>query len=213
MALGAGIRTGTEQGCRPHLKPTNKSYRIDETYINVKGEDKYLYRALDSTGQTIESPSPPNFATKPPLAYEHVADLLAERDVEVDPSRIWRWVPVYAPEMNKRCRPHYTATREVSSPAHQALESDPSRMWTTLLMIAALYAVEKLARERGLRGEELRVLRQQGARRSWSGTCLSDEDPSGTVAEERGGAGRGLYPEELHGADRYQRGLGPGDRQ
>src|SRR3982075_698342 len=40
--------------CRPHLKPTNKSYRIDETYIKVKGEDKYLYRALDSTGQTIE---------------------------------------------------------------------------------------------------------------------------------------------------------------
>ena len=40
--------------CRPHLKPTNKSYRIDETYINVKGEDKYLYRTLDSTGQTID---------------------------------------------------------------------------------------------------------------------------------------------------------------
>ena len=40
--------------CRPHLKPTNKNYRIDETYINVKGEDKYLYRALDSTGQTID---------------------------------------------------------------------------------------------------------------------------------------------------------------
>jgi transposase-like protein len=40
--------------CRSHLKPTNKSYRIDETYIKVKGEDKYLYRALDSTGQTIE---------------------------------------------------------------------------------------------------------------------------------------------------------------
>src|SRR5271169_6230742 len=40
--------------CRPHLKPTNKSDRIDETYIKVKGEDKYLYRALDSTGQTID---------------------------------------------------------------------------------------------------------------------------------------------------------------
>src|SRR3984893_13259919 len=40
--------------CRPHLKPTNKSYRIDETYINVRGEDKYLYRALDSAGQTID---------------------------------------------------------------------------------------------------------------------------------------------------------------
>jgi len=40
--------------CRPHLKPTNKSYRIDETYIKVKGEDKYLYRAVDSVGQTID---------------------------------------------------------------------------------------------------------------------------------------------------------------
>ena len=40
--------------CRPHLKPTNKSYRTDETYIEVKGEDKYLYRAVDSTGQTID---------------------------------------------------------------------------------------------------------------------------------------------------------------
>src|SRR4051812_15217294 len=42
---------------RPHLKPTNKSYRIDETYINVKGEDKYLYRAVDSTGQTNRVPA------------------------------------------------------------------------------------------------------------------------------------------------------------
>src|SRR5215467_11052051 len=40
--------------CRPHLKTTNKSYRPDETYIKVKGEDKYLYRAVDSTGQTID---------------------------------------------------------------------------------------------------------------------------------------------------------------
>ena len=40
--------------CRQHLKSTNKSYRVDETYIKVKGEDKYLYRALDSTGQTID---------------------------------------------------------------------------------------------------------------------------------------------------------------
>ena len=40
--------------CRPHLRPTNKSYRIGETYIRIKGEDRYLYRALDSTGQTID---------------------------------------------------------------------------------------------------------------------------------------------------------------
>src|SRR3954471_4323486 len=40
--------------CRPYLKATNKSYRIDETYIKVKGQDRYLYRAVDSTGQTID---------------------------------------------------------------------------------------------------------------------------------------------------------------
>jgi transposase, IS6 family len=34
--------------CRPYLKSVNKSYRIDEKYIKDKGEDKYLYRALDS---------------------------------------------------------------------------------------------------------------------------------------------------------------------
>ena len=28
--------------CRPFLKPANKSYRIDETYIKVKGQNKYL---------------------------------------------------------------------------------------------------------------------------------------------------------------------------
>ena len=43
-----------EKRCRPHLKPTNKSYRVDETYIKVKGKDRYLYRAVDSTGQTID---------------------------------------------------------------------------------------------------------------------------------------------------------------
>jgi IS6 family transposase len=40
--------------CQPHLKRTHKSYRVDETYIKVKGQEKYLYRAVDSTGQTID---------------------------------------------------------------------------------------------------------------------------------------------------------------
>src|SRR5712692_7177508 len=42
-----------DKRCRPHLKSTNKSYRVDETYTKVKGQDRYLYRAVDSTGQTI----------------------------------------------------------------------------------------------------------------------------------------------------------------
>ena len=38
---------------RPHLKMTSTSYRIDETYVKVGREWKYLYRAVDSTGNTI----------------------------------------------------------------------------------------------------------------------------------------------------------------
>ncbi len=43
-----------EQRMRGHLKPTNKSWRADETYIRVKGRWCYLYRAIDSTGATID---------------------------------------------------------------------------------------------------------------------------------------------------------------
>ncbi len=39
---------------RPHLKLSGTSYRVDETYIKVGKEYKYLYRAVDKDGQTIE---------------------------------------------------------------------------------------------------------------------------------------------------------------
>jgi transposase-like protein len=39
---------------RPHLKLAGASYRIDETYIKVGTNCKYLYRAVDSMGNTIE---------------------------------------------------------------------------------------------------------------------------------------------------------------
>jgi transposase-like protein len=43
-----------EKRCRAKLKPTNSSWRVDETYIKVKGQWMYLYRALDSDGNTVE---------------------------------------------------------------------------------------------------------------------------------------------------------------
>jgi transposase-like protein len=43
-----------EKRIRPHLRLTNDSYRVDETYIKIKGKGYYLYRAVDSTGQTID---------------------------------------------------------------------------------------------------------------------------------------------------------------
>ena len=42
-----------EERLRRHLKPTHKSWRVDETYVRVKGRWCYRYRAIDSTGATI----------------------------------------------------------------------------------------------------------------------------------------------------------------
>ncbi|MEJ2743384.1 MAG: IS6 family transposase [Gammaproteobacteria bacterium] len=35
-------------------RPTGSRWRMDETYIKVKGEWKYLYRAVDKSGNTID---------------------------------------------------------------------------------------------------------------------------------------------------------------
>jgi transposase, IS6 family len=40
--------------CRRELKPTNGSWRVDETYICQGGSWRYLYRAVDSTGATVD---------------------------------------------------------------------------------------------------------------------------------------------------------------
>ena len=39
---------------RKRLKTTNDSCRVDETYVRVKGKWVYLYRAVDSSGATID---------------------------------------------------------------------------------------------------------------------------------------------------------------
>ncbi|WP_367899922.1 IS6 family transposase [Bacillus pseudomycoides] len=43
-----------DERVRRHLKTTNDSWRVDETYVKVKGQWMYLYRAVDSEGNTID---------------------------------------------------------------------------------------------------------------------------------------------------------------
>ncbi len=45
--LETAFRTGKK-------RPVGKSWRIDETYIKIKGQWKYLYRAVDQEGQTLD---------------------------------------------------------------------------------------------------------------------------------------------------------------
>ena len=43
-----------EKRIKPYMKRSRDSYRIDETYIKIKGKWKYLYRAVDTAGDTLE---------------------------------------------------------------------------------------------------------------------------------------------------------------
>lgn len=43
-----------EKTFRRHKRPVGKSWGMDETYIRVKGQRRYLYRAVDKTGKTID---------------------------------------------------------------------------------------------------------------------------------------------------------------
>lgn len=43
-----------DKRCRPHLKACQDSWKVDETYIKIKKVWMYLYRAVDSEGNTLE---------------------------------------------------------------------------------------------------------------------------------------------------------------
>lgn len=43
-----------EKQFRRGQRPVGKSWRMDETYVRVKGQWKYLYRAVDKEGQTVD---------------------------------------------------------------------------------------------------------------------------------------------------------------
>ena len=44
-----------EERARPHLKATNKSWRVDETYVRIKGRWFYLYPSIRRERRSISS--------------------------------------------------------------------------------------------------------------------------------------------------------------
>src|SRR5262249_51031743 len=43
-----------EKQFRRHQRPVGRSWRLDETYVKIKGKWAYLYRSVDKKGQTID---------------------------------------------------------------------------------------------------------------------------------------------------------------
>jgi putative transposase len=43
-----------EKAFRKRKRPVSKSWRMDETYVKVRGQWKYLYRAVDEAGNSVD---------------------------------------------------------------------------------------------------------------------------------------------------------------
>src|SRR6187551_1095886 len=78
-----------ERRLRAFRKPHCGSVRIDETYIKIRGQWRYLYRAIDKHGTPGTSCSPPNATWKPPSASS---------------ARCWTISPCWPPTGSARTR-------------------------------------------------------------------------------------------------------------
>ncbi len=54
LALGPALRPPFESAPAPGTATSDRSWRVDETYVRVAGNWTYLYRAVDSAGDTID---------------------------------------------------------------------------------------------------------------------------------------------------------------
>jgi transposase-like protein len=62
-----------EKQFRRRQRPVGRSWRLDETYVKIKGKLAYLYRAVDKEGQTIDFLLTPNRDRDAAEAFLHKA--------------------------------------------------------------------------------------------------------------------------------------------
>ncbi|WP_257145444.1 IS6 family transposase [Bacillus cereus] len=153
---------------RKHLKATNDSWRVDETYIKIKGERMYLYRAVDSEGNTIDfylsrkrDAKAAKCFLKKALASCHTTK---PRSITADGDKAY---PVAIRELKKeKCIPHSTPLR-VEKYLNNIIEQDhrfiKKRIWNMLglksvqtakKMIAGIEAMHMVKKGQTLQGEK-----------------------------------------------------------
>ena len=62
-----------EKQFRRRQRPVGRSWRVDETYVKIKGKWAYLYRAVDKDGHTIDFLLTPNRDRDAAVAFLHKA--------------------------------------------------------------------------------------------------------------------------------------------
>lgn len=53
-SVGDSFSPLLEKVFRQYKRPVGRSWRVDETYVKVNGDWKYLYRAVDKEGKTVD---------------------------------------------------------------------------------------------------------------------------------------------------------------
>ena len=98
------------QRLRREMRRPNRSWRVDETYVKVAGSWAYLYRAVDSAGETIEfilSPKRDVMAAKLFLRLALSRDNPRPRVINVDGHPAYRTAITelkQTGELGRRCR-------------------------------------------------------------------------------------------------------------
>jgi|RhiMetdeSRZDD1v2_1073273.scaffolds.fasta_scaffold953140_1 transposase-like protein len=54
FAAGPTLRSRLREKWKNYARPVGSSWRVDETYIKVKSQWRYLYRAVGKQGQTVD---------------------------------------------------------------------------------------------------------------------------------------------------------------
>ncbi|PHA30593.1 IS6 family transposase, partial [Bacillus toyonensis] len=153
---------------RKYLKATNDSWRVDETYIKIKGKKMYLYRAIDSEGNTIDfylsrkrDAKAAKYFLKKALASCHATK---PRSITADGDKAY---PIAIRELKKeKCIPHSTPLR-VKKYVNNIIEQDhrfiKKRIWNMLglkslqtakKMIAGIEAMHMVKKGQTLQGEK-----------------------------------------------------------
>ncbi|MGF1438695.1 IS6 family transposase [Bacillus thuringiensis] len=153
---------------RKHLKRTNDSWRVDETYIKIKGENMYLYLAIDFEENTIDfylsskrdAKAAKRFLKKALVSYHAIGP----RSIIVDGDKAY---PVAIRELkDEQCIPHAMPFR-VKKYLNNIIEQDHrfikkrirnmlglKSLHTATKMIAGIEAMHMIKKGQTLQGEK-----------------------------------------------------------